>query len=74
MQEDSILVATTTFFCAVDGQLVRVSGGATVRVGHPITKGREEMFKPLKVQFEYEPPKSTAKRAAPKPAPEGGAS
>lgn len=73
MQEDSILVAKTTFFCAVDGHLVRVSGGALVRAGHPVTVGREEHFKPLVVDFEYTPPKSPAKRAAHKP-PEGGAS
>jgi hypothetical protein len=38
------------------GQPVFLARGAVVRAGHPIMKGHEDLFEPLKVHYETELP------------------
>jgi hypothetical protein len=38
------------------GQPVFVNAGTIVRAGHPIMKGRENLFEPLKVHYDLEKP------------------
>jgi hypothetical protein len=59
--DDTILVAHTAFAMS-DGRVVH--RGQTVRVGHPILKGRESMFSPLVVDFEVDDQTSNAGRHA----------
>lgn len=56
-----IMVATSTFLFEHNGVLKHVPQGTTVRVGHPILKGREDLFHPLVVDYEIEQPKAGAK-------------
>lgn len=60
-----ILVAKTAFSCELeDGLTHAIRVGTTVREGHPITKGREEYFRPFVVDMEYTP--TPAKTTPPK--------
>ena len=52
----SVMVVKQSFVYVEEGIEHFVPKGATVRVGHPLLTGREEYFKPLKVDFEYESP------------------
>jgi len=55
-----IYVATSSFTANVDGEIVFVREGIDrVREGHPLLKGREELFAPLDVQYDVE--EATAK-------------
>jgi hypothetical protein len=55
MAESDIFVARESFTCEVDGQDEHITRGITrVRAGHPILKGREDLFEPLKVQYDIE--------------------
>lgn len=54
--QESILAAKQSFvFVDEDGKEGSVRKGATVRVGHPLLRGREDMFEPLVVNFEHTP-------------------
>ena len=67
MSEDGIFVCVSPF--RVKGHVIR--RGTTVRVGHPLLKGREMLFRPFKVDYEFEPPRSSrhSRPEEPKPAP-----
>lgn len=55
MADGAILVAEQGAMFNFEGQKVfLVAGQTTVREGHPILKGHEHLFKPLKVDFEVE--------------------
>lgn len=50
-----IFVARQSFTTELDGVPISVYGGQTrVRAGHPLLKGREELFEPLKVHYDIE--------------------
>jgi hypothetical protein len=67
MSGDAILVAATSAMFDQDGRRVVIKQGrTTVREGHPITRGREHLFKPFKVDFETEAAQETPKGQAPK--------
>lgn len=52
-----ILVANTNAVIQFAGRRVVLRRGVThVRVGHPILRGREQLFDPIKVDFDVEPP------------------
>jgi hypothetical protein len=59
--DDTILVAHSSFAMA-NG--VVVHKGTTVRVGHPMLKGREELFSPLVVDYEVEEQPAPGRHAA----------
>lgn len=59
--DDTILVAKHSFAMA-NGLIVHQ--GMTVRVGHPILKGRESAFEPLVVDFEVDEQAPNAGRHA----------
>lgn len=48
----TIYVCKSTFTFEEDGVPHVVRGGQTVRAGHPIMKGREDMFARLTVDYE----------------------
>lgn len=54
-----IFVCKSSFNCSLGWVYV----GDTVREGHPLLQGREELFEVRKdvAKFEYEPPKKAAK-------------
>lgn len=58
---DQIMVATNSFVFEHKGVTMHVPKGATVRVGHSLLKGREDMFRPLVVDYDIEQPKVGAK-------------
>jgi len=73
MASSDIYIARQSFATEIDGQSVIVQKGTTrVRAGHPLLKGREELFELLTVQYDVE--QATARpgehRGAPAPAPE----
>lgn len=57
-----IFVAVKPFLRMLDGRLVRVDAGDTVREGHPLLEGAEEYFTPRKneAKFEWDEPKKAA--------------
>lgn len=59
-----ILVAKRSAIVMFDGRRVTIRAGRThVRAGHPILDGRQDMFEPIKVEFEVDDePKAPAKR------------
>lgn len=72
MASSDIYVATETFATELDNQPIIVQKDITrVRAGHPLLKGRENLFKLITVHYEVE--QATAapgeKRGAPAPAP-----
>src|ERR1700744_4218097 len=75
MAEGQILIAHTSAM-VLDEQGKRtwiIKGHTTAREGHPILEGREHMFRPLKVHFEW--PEDTTPAvpvAAAGPDPDGG--
>lgn len=64
--EDTILVAKDSFWHS--GGIVHA--GTTVRVGHPLLEGRENLFSPLVVEYDVdeESAEKPVGRHAPKPA------
>lgn len=73
MTEGAILVAKTGAMFDYEGQKVfLVAGRTTVREGHPVLKGREHLFRPLKVDFEMEDPPQKQPAARKPPARGGG--
>lgn len=63
-----ILVAKQTAVLVYDGRQITITGGrTTVRAGHPILDGREQMFEPIRIDFDVEQP-AEPKQAAAKPA------
>ena len=60
---EGIFVCRSTVLFEHDGVEVAIRRGATVRAGHPIMKGREDMFEPLVVEYDYEQPKPRARAA-----------
>lgn len=48
-----ILVAKVGFSCEIDGQLVIITRGMTVREGHPVLESREDYFEPLVVDLKH---------------------
>ncbi len=63
-----ILVAKVAFHTTLNGAPLYVSEGTTVREGHPLLKGRGDLFGPMEVDYEHKslPAKAAAKIAAPK--------
>lgn len=51
-----IYVALSSFACEESGESYHVNAGSTVREGHPLLAGREDLFGPLAIDFEYEQP------------------
>jgi hypothetical protein len=51
---DDILVAKESFSTEINGVPRAVTKGETFREGHPVVEGREEMFKPFKIDNEIE--------------------
>jgi len=49
---DDIVVATESF--STGGNAPPVTKGETFRKGHPVTEGREEMFKPFVIDHDLE--------------------
>jgi hypothetical protein len=60
-----VLVAKTSFWATVGKRQVLVHQGDTASPGHPIVVGREEMFEPLRVKFNEDPPRIEQATAAP---------
>jgi hypothetical protein len=57
MAPGAVLVALQGAFFTYEGQpVVLVQGQTTAREGHPILKGRENLFGPLKVNFDLPAP------------------
>lgn len=64
-QEESLLQATDSFhFVSDDGVPTTVNKGAVVRVGHPVTNGREAYFAPLVVDYDLDEPKPVGRHAS----------
>lgn len=66
MAAGGILIALDSAFFTHEGQPVTITRGkTTVREGHPILKGRENLFGPITVDFELPaaPAKTPAKTA-----------
>jgi hypothetical protein len=64
-----ILVAVESVLTEFEGGNVYITAGQTARAGHPILKGREALFEPMKVDWELvepepEPPAKAPARAA----------
>lgn len=51
VQATTLKRALATFECEINGVPVTVHAGDVVTDGHPIMKGREELFGPLKIHF-----------------------
>jgi len=66
MASGGILVALQSAFFTHEGQPVTViQGRTTVREGHPILRGRENLFGPIGVDYELpSAPAKTAKSAS----------
>lgn len=64
-----IYVANAPFTTVIDGVHYNVVAGATVREGHPLLEGRDELFNPFKVDFETDAEAEVGKHAAPDEAP-----
>lgn len=63
-QKPDILVANTTCVIEHDGRQVMLRRGITaVRAGHPITRGREQLFDPITVHFDLDTPVEQATAA-----------
>ena len=61
MSNDEILVAKDSFAAHVDGETLVVRKGVTrVRKGHPLLKGREELFEPIDRKVDYDVEQATA--------------
>lgn len=59
--EPDIYVATETFSADVDGTPQVIQKGITrVRRGHPLLKGREDLFAPIDLHVDYEVEQATA--------------
>ncbi len=55
MSEGTILVAKESFCCRYEGaDHSFVAGTSRVRAGHPILKGIEHLFEPIKPHYEFE--------------------
>lgn len=52
----AIYQAKGPFLASVDGTQMAIQRGTTVREGHPLLAGREHLFEPFTVDFEYGPP------------------
>lgn len=53
--EGKVYQAKGPFLVSVDGHQVAVQRGTTVREGHPLLSGREHLFEPFTVDFEWTP-------------------
>lgn len=63
-QKPDILVANTTCMIEHDGRQVMLRRGiTTVRSGHPITEGHEQLFDPITVHFDRDVPVEQATAA-----------
>ena len=51
-----IYQAREPFLANVGGVQLAIQRGTTVREGHPLLAGREHLFEPFTVDFEYGPP------------------
>jgi hypothetical protein len=57
MAEGAILVARESVIFAYDGNQVYIhKGRTTVREGHPVLRGREDLFEPLVPTFDLDSP------------------
>lgn len=74
MAEGAILIATESAMFDYEGKRVVITAGrTTAREGHPVLKGREQLFGPLQVNFELPgqvpaPPKAAPRTRAAKDA------
>ena len=66
--DTDLFVATDSANFDYKGQPIWISSGTVVRAGHPILKGREHLFKPLKVHFDVEKPAAKPEKPVPTPA------
>ena len=65
MAEPELYIGKASATFDFEGSPVYVGPTTVVRAGHPIMKGREDMFEPLVVHFEVaEPPKGKATKQA----------
>jgi hypothetical protein len=68
MAEPDLYVANTSATFEFGGETVFISPRTIVRAGHPIMKGREDLFEPLTVHFDLpkaeEAPKTSARTRA----------
>lgn len=64
MASEDLMQAKETFHFDGNGLVRR---GQLARVGHSILERFPDMFEPLTVDFEYDPPKAEVGRHAPKP-------
>lgn len=62
---DGIYVATCGFTCKLGDADYSIAKGTTVRAGHELLTGREELFVDFEVDYEYNEPEG--KHAAPPP-------
>ena len=56
-----VFMATESFSAALDGEVVYVSRGDLVRAGHPLLRGREELFVPATDRVRFEVEQATAR-------------
>lgn len=52
-----VRMATSGYCTEIDGVPTFVQRGDLVRVGHPVMKGHEDKFEPLRVKFDHVEPK-----------------
>lgn len=74
MTSNDLFVAVKVAAVGFEGRTVMLEPGMVVRAGHPLLQGREELFEPLRVDFEVEQevPKAALPPAEPKAAPAAG--
>ncbi len=57
-----IFAARTGFVATIDGKYYVIRKGATVRAGHPLMKGRKELFEEFKVDYDLKPKRQSGKK------------
>lgn len=63
-----IYQAREPFLANIGGVSVAIQPGTTVREGHPLLAGKEHLFEPFTVDYEYEPPSAKPTGGDPAPA------
>lgn len=67
MTESDLYVAKEPMTFELDGTPVFVGPNTVVRAGHPVMKGREDMFTPLVVHYDVEPAKDEPRASKDEP-------
>ena len=60
-----LFVGVEPMLIEVDGKPIFIGPNTVVRAGHPMMEGRENMFAPLAVHYEYDPPQDAVVLAQP---------